>query len=155
MSETTDRIVAWEGEVMLLGWGHTSTRGKTVTFQLPEESEGHPFAPYRMGNSKRAGRAGQRFMCVLVQLDDDERPVEKTPAQICYLLCQDELFRHFLGERSFVPIETEQDARAHICEACGIKSRGELDRSPRARAHWDALIYQPWLKHKALTMGVI
>lgn len=147
---TTDQIVAFQGEVLLLNWGDTSTRGRTATLQLADEGEEHPFKHFAIGK-----KAGRRFMAVFVEIGDDERPVEKTPSQVCFLLCRDEMFQHFLAERSFVPIDDEQSARAHILEACGIKSRSSIDKDIRARAHWDALIYQPWLKHRASLGSVI
>lgn len=147
---TTDQIIAFQGEVLLLNWGDTSTRGRTVTFQLSDEGEEHPFKHFTIGKKN-----GRRFAAVFVEIGDDERPVEKTPSQIAYLLCRDEMFQHFLGERSFVPINDEASARAHILEGCGIKSRSQLDTNIGARAQWDATIYQPWLRHRGSLGGVI
>lgn len=146
----SEQIVAFQGEVLLLNWGDTSTRGRTVTFQLADEGEEHPFKHHPIGR-----KTGRRFMAVLVEIGDDERPVEKTPAQMAYLLCKDTMFQHFLDERSFVEVCSEATARHHILSACGITSRSSLDTDTRARAHWDALIYQPWLRHKATTGKIL
>jgi hypothetical protein len=145
MSETTERLVDFQGEVMLLNWGDTSTRGRTVTLQLDDLGEAHPFKHTRQKSGKTPG---QRYMMVLVAIGDDERPVEKTPSQLAFLLCRDPQFWHFCQERSFDTIDNEDAARAYILTACGITSRSLLDRDTRARAHWDALIYRPWCEYR-------
>jgi hypothetical protein len=135
---------------MLIGWNESHSRGRTVTFLLTEEDDHHPFKDFTVHK-----RAGQRFMAVFVQVGDDERPVEKTAAQMAYLLCKDESFRHFLNDRSFASIQTEEDARAHILEGCGIKSRGELDTNSSARAAWEVRFHQPWLKYLQSQLSVL
>ena len=60
--------IAFEGEIMLLQWAESSTRGRTATFLLDNEGESHPFRDFTIKSGKRAG---QRFMCVLVQIGDD------------------------------------------------------------------------------------
>lgn len=144
-----EKIVAFQGEVMLLGWADTSTRGKTVTFQLTEEGDGHPFRDFTMGK-----KAGQRFMAALVQVDDSEKPVEKRPSQLAFMLCRDPQFWHWAQERSFDNIDREEAARAYILTACDITSRAQLDTSTRARAHWEALIWGPWQSYRSTLGGI-
>jgi len=147
-----EKTIAFQGEVMLLGWADTSTRGKTVTFQLPEDGDmEHPFRHFTL---KAAKRAGQRFMAVLVQVDDDERPVEKTPAQLAFLLCRDQQFWHWASERSFADVDSEAAARAWILEACKVSSRSQLDTQPFARQAWEAIVWQPWQKYRATLGGI-
>lgn len=139
-----DKIVCYSDEAMLLGWAESNTRGRTVTFLLPETGDEHPFRHFTVKSGKRAG---QRFLLTLVQLDDDERPVEKTPSQLAFLLCQDEQFWFWANERSFDTIDNEQAARAFILTACKIDSRSKLDTNMHARATWEATIYQPYRKY--------
>lgn len=138
--------IAFQGEMQLLSWGDTSTRGRTVTFLLPEEGPEHPFKHAR---EKKGKTAGARYMAVLVQIGDDEQPVSKTPAQMAFLLCRDETFQFFLSERSFCEINSEETARAHILEVCGIPSRSKLDTDPGARSTWLTAIYNPWTAYQA------
>ncbi len=58
----------FKGEAMLLSWGDTSSRGKTVTFALhPDEcGDAHPF------RGLGTGKTGQRFAIVAVPITDDE-----------------------------------------------------------------------------------
>jgi hypothetical protein len=145
MSETTEKLVCFNDEAMLLAWGDSSTRGRTVTFLLSDDGDEHPFRHFTIKSGKRAG---QRFRMVLVQVDDDERPVEKKPSQIAFLLCQDQQFWHFLNERSFTVIDSEAQAREYVLEGCGITSRSQLDTMPAARAAWEAVFYRPFCKYR-------
>lgn len=151
---STEKIVAFQGEVMLLSWGDTSTRGRTVTFQLPE-GEGDVDHPFRHFSIKSGKTAGRRFMAVLVEIGDDEKPVEKRPSQLAFLLCRDKAFWHFADERSFDSIDNEEAARAYILTACSISSRSQLDSNPSARAAWEAVIWQPWLKYQSIVKDVL
>lgn len=141
-----DPIIAFQGEVQLLGWGETNTRGRTITLGLPSEGDGHPFSEAR---TKQGKKTGQLYQIVMVEIGDDNRPVEKTPAQMAWLLCQKPAFQHWLNERSFVQIDDEDSARAFICEGCGIKSRSELDTNPIARSAWLVQFYNPWTDYES------
>jgi len=150
--DNAEKAVCYSGEVMLLAWAESNTRGRTVTFQMNEDGEAHPFKDMTV---RKGGRAGQRFMMVLVELGDDEKPVEKTPSQLCFLLCQDQQFQYFLNERAlFGDIDCEEKARAFILEACKIDSRSKLDSNMTARATWEATIYQPWLQYKKAQLSL-
>jgi hypothetical protein len=67
----TDAKPLFAGEAMLLSWGDTSARGKTVTFLLHEDECGktHPFR--ELGT----GRHGQRFNLIAQPIGDDEQPI--------------------------------------------------------------------------------
>ena len=148
----TDPIIAFQSEVQLIGWAETNARGRTITLQLNEDGEGHPFAAAR---TKQGKTAGQRYAIVMVQIGDDEKPVAKTPAQMAFLLCKDEAFQHFINERSFVNVNDEDTARACVLEACGIKSRSQLDKDPGARSAWLTQFYNPWTAYQASIQQVI
>lgn len=139
------KIVAYQNEVMLLQWGESNTRGRTVTFLLPDDGDAHPFREF---TTKGGKKAGQRFAAVLVQLNDDETPVEKTPSQMAYLMCKDQMFWDWINESSFVTVCSEDDARSFVCETCKVKSRGEIDRQGHAKALWDAMIYTPYTAYR-------
>lgn len=146
----SQEMIAYQGEVMLLGWAETNSRGRTVTFQLSEDGDSHPFREHKVRSGKIAG---QRYMMVLVEIGDDETVVTKTPAQLSYLLCKDPQFWHFANERSFIDVDSEDAARAYILEACGVDSRSKLDSNSKARAHWEALIWQPFQKYRDAING--
>lgn len=137
--------IFFQGEVMLLDWSETGKGGRKIVLQLDNEAPQHPFTGSR---TKQGKTLGQRYMAVFVPIGDDEQPVEKTPSQMAFLLCQDPNFWEFLDERSFAKIDSEDAARAHICEGCGIKSRGELDTNAGARSAWLVQFYNPFLAHR-------
>lgn len=147
----TEKIIFWQGETQLLSWSETNTRGRTVTLQLSEDDETHPF---KHTQTKSGKTAGKRFVCVFVELDDDEKPVEKTPSQLAFLWCRDPLFWEWADDRSFDTIDNEDAARAFILNACGVKSRGEIDRNPSARAAWEAVVADPFTEYRKAKYGV-
>lgn len=144
-----ENIISFQGEVQLLGWAETNSRGRTITLQLDASSPGHPFSEARTTQGRRSG---QRYAIVMVEIGDDEKPVEKTYSQQAWLLCRDEQFQHFLNERSFVEVTDEASAKACVLEGCGITSRGELDTSPYARGAWLQQFHTPFQEYKS-TIG--
>lgn len=132
---------------MLLQWAESSTRGRTVTFLVNEDSDTHPFRDFTIKSGKRAG---QRFVAVLVELDDQDQPVkqEPKPSQLAYLLCKDEQFWHWCNERSFDKIDGESGARSWMLELLGINSRSEIDRSPSVHSRFEKLIVQPFNSYR-------
>lgn len=141
---------------MLLNWNE-SKQGRTAVFLLDEESDSHPFKKF---TTKKGKRAGQRFMAVLVELNDDDTPVvqekkggplSKSAAQ----LCENENFQKFARETH--PHEWSQipngahaaDAAAIILrQRCGITSRAELDHDAVGAANFRQLMreYREWNK---------
>ena len=138
--------IAFQGELMLLQWSESSTRGRTATFLMNEEGESHPFRDFTI----RAGkRAGQRFMVVMVQIDDAEQPLaqEKTLSQKAFLFCRDPEFWAWAQARSFDKIVDETSARAYICTSIGIKSRSEIDRDAAVGKAFSNVIQLPFEEH--------
>ena len=73
---------------------------------------------------------GQRYMCVIVPLNEDETPRE-TPKPKSYAgqakrLANDKIFRHYLEENAYGQFLTREDAEKHIEEHCKVKSCSEL-----------------------------
>jgi hypothetical protein len=131
-------MVAFQGEVMLLGWADSSTRGRTVTFLLDEDADAHPFKDFTIKSGKRSG---QRFMCVLVEINEDEQPVkqEQRNSQLAYLWCNDAEFLFWSKAKD------SSDARERMLKACKVNSRGQLDTGDAAVA-FESLIKQPFLR---------
>lgn len=61
-------------ELMLCGWKDSSSVGQSVTFWLDDEPDTHPFCGC---TPRKAQMPGDMFALVLVELDDDERPVDQ------------------------------------------------------------------------------
>ena len=147
---------AYAGELMLAGWTQNHTSGAKVCFWLPDDDalEAFKHLTVRKGNT-----AGQRFMAVLVQIGDDDQPIEpgadtERPkhglSRSAALICKTEDFQAFVGVREgWIPKAV--DARAalaapHMRAFCRIDSRAELDSSPTAAQLFARLMreYQDW-----------
>jgi hypothetical protein len=133
--------IVFHGEIMLLGWADSSTRGRTVTFLLAEDSDSHPFKDFTIKSGKRSG---QRFMCALAEIGDDEQPVkqEQRNSQLAYLWCNDPDFL-FWAKAS-----DAGEARERMLKACGVNSRGQLDTGDAAVA-FEQKIKTPYIKWRS------
>ncbi len=145
------------GELQLAGWSESHNSGCKVTFwlQSSEELEAFRALTVRKGNT-----AGHRFMAALVEIGDDEKPVEppeKTAKQprepmgdACYrtvMWCQDPEFWKFL--ESHYPdaiINNAIHAAEYVKTVCDVVSRKELDTEPEANRLWHEKIRGPYSK---------
>lgn len=103
---------------------------------------------------------GQRFACVLVEINDDETPRdhkaedrdkwrELGPARQAGLRCKSPTFWAFLSEEMHFPeITSEEQAADAVREICGVTSRSDLGKpgQQEARIAWYELdnAYQAW-----------
>ena len=134
----------FQGEVQLAGWTESHTSGAKVTFWLPDASD---LDVFRGMTAKKGNHAGHRFMCVLVEIGDDERPVTAPQAEkpkggplakLAGMWCNDPQFQQWLGV-------TNADAAAkEIYQRCGISSRAELDHDQDAAAMFAVFVRHPY-----------
>lgn len=61
------------GEIQLAGWSESHTGGCKVTFWLSSPDE---LAAFRTLTTRKGNTAGHRFMAALVEIGDDELPVQ-------------------------------------------------------------------------------
>jgi hypothetical protein len=135
----------FQGEVQFRRWSDSSTQGVQITFALPDSSDLEPLK----------AKAGKRFMAVLVEIGDDEQPVQEPErAKVGPLcreavgLCQMPEFHRWVSEcggGSVVP--SAQNARSAILEMCGVGSRKELDASAYAGNLFVNDIRIPFMKY--------
>lgn len=139
---------AYRGEMMLLSWSETSTRGRTVTFLLPEETETHPFRDYALKSGKRAG---QRFAAILVELTDGEEAErhEQSPVAQAALMCKDPVFWRFASERGFDRVTNEQEAATWLRRFLTVNSRSEIPKVPHAMERFRRL-HAEYSAHRAV-----
>lgn len=160
MSGAAD-LVAFSGEVQFAGYNDSNTQGARITFWLPDPDQ---LAYFRAIVTKKGGKAGQRFMLVLVEIGDDEQPVDKAQeaaferavkggplSQHAGRLCKDADFQRWAAadggdKRSFGYAMSEDGARLFIIETCRIKSRTELDHDQRAAQAYETLVRRPFVK---------
>ena len=152
----------FQGEVQLASWSETDSAGMTIRLRLNglEEGTGHPF------KGLGTGKSGQKFMAVIVPVDDieEEKPVEKAPpvktkwqdkapgSQIA-IRCASQEFREWMINSGLFPdynIQGEDSAAVAIKDRLGILTRANMD--PLAVAGWDQLDseYQYWAHSKRM-----
>jgi hypothetical protein len=151
----SDVPVLFHGEMQLAGWSESHNSGCKVTFwlQSSEDLEAFRALTVRKGNT-----AGQRFMAALVEVGDDEQPVQREPepekakggplAKLAGMLCADPEFWTFLTHQFSLEeaCESDEGAAEVIREACEIESRSELDWHTEAADRFHSLIRGPWIK---------
>jgi hypothetical protein len=115
-----------------------------VKFRLPDESH---LEIYRGKN--RAGRTqkfGQRYQMILIEINDDETPMQapepkpRKLSQIAGGLCHDEKFRAWLEHEHGEPFPTAEHAAVFIRETCGVESRSFLDTNEAAAGVFRTLL---------------
>lgn len=145
----------FSGELMLAGWGETHNGGAKLTFWLPDAGD---LDVFRGLTVRKGNTAGQRFMAVLVEVDDQEQPkpsaetdaavMEKAKdavkggelAKLAGILCSDPEFRMWFADRGWTKCQSdplgqrvdEESITAALRYRCGVTSRAELDHNPDA-----------------------
>lgn len=144
---------------MLAGWKESHTSGATVTFWLPDSGD---LDIFRGMTARKGNVAGQRFMCVLVEIGSGEEPVRSSPPSeaagpLCkwaVLRCKEAAFWEWMTEALGAEVVDEPGAREALLQVCCIGSRRDLDRDPRAAEMFHALIrrpYQSWCEHRGVS----
>jgi hypothetical protein len=129
-------VPVYADEVMLTGWNDSQTTGHTVKFWLVSDTLGHPFEGFERGKD--------RFAISLVELDDDQEPIDqemrdkvessrkRSSERLSYaaaMMCKNEGFWTYINETQNGPVQVggENGARIWLCMMCNIDSRAQLD----------------------------
>lgn len=156
----TDVRPAYQGELMLAGWTDSHTTGAKVTFWLPDQDA---LEAFRHLTVRKGRTAGQRFMAVLIQIGDDEQPIEPgsdtKPAKrnnalalSAVQVCKADAFHQYVAScAGYLPAtqaEREALAAEFMRDYCRIESRRELDESPTAAQMFARLMgeYRDWCR---------
>ena len=133
---------AFEGEVMLAGWQESHNGGAKVTFWLPSSES---LEPFRFATVRKGKTAGQRYMMVLVEIGDDEKPVQH-PSNAAHLRITSEQFLEYA--KSLAPGRrdnwTTQRARDWVKYTIGVESLAEIDSNPAALERYHRLVRIPF-----------
>lgn len=162
----TEPTPTFAGEFQLRRWSESNTQGVQVTFALADSSDLEKFR----------GLDGKRFMAVLVQIGDDEQPVDtrnsgdvpnagKSHIQreplgdLCWRAVQwcktPEFWDWVAGQCQCHPAAVEEkQAREYILLKCGIDTRKELDTNPEAARKFNQFIRGPYQKH-LIARGIV
>jgi hypothetical protein len=137
---------AFEGEVQFRRWSDSSTQGVQVTFALPDSEALEPLKH----------KAGKRFMAVLVEIGDDEQPVQQPPKKdqrgpLCREACDYcklPMFRAWIKEAcpDYGIVDNEYSARQWVLDTCQIKSRADLDSDAEAADDFKRFVRLPFMK---------
>lgn len=101
----------------------------------------------------RTAVMGTRYQAVIVEIADDETPVEQPKpdkkedkhklSRQAAMLCGNPLFRAYLAEKVHIPgenEETDESWAANVIRAeCGVHSRSQLDSEPDAAVCWQEM----------------
>lgn len=134
------------GEVRVTRSSYTSKNGPTLTLALHDIDE----------LNKVQGMDGKRYMLALVEIGDDEQPVQPKGGYAAEWLgrrCQEPDFWRFLAEKSpfdWGVVSSEADASDLVRKWLGVKSRAEVDHHPEVKAVFDHQIRLPYMKWHAV-----
>ena len=151
------------GEMQLAGWSESHTGGCKVTFWLQSPDD---LAAFRALTVRKGNTAGHRFMAALVEIGDDELPVNSDagiPASAsglvpnvhigdaCYRTvrwCNEPLFWRFLNTSPAFngcdEVRNSDQAADLVRFLCTVTSRKELDTDNEANKAWHRLIREPY-----------
>jgi hypothetical protein len=102
---------------------------------------------------------GTRFACVLVEINDDETPVDHVAeerdkwkalgaAQQAGIRCKDPIFLAYLNEERGFDVHNEEEAAQVVRGICGVTSRSELNKPGKLeqRLQWYKIdfAFQAW-----------
>jgi hypothetical protein len=134
----------FSGEVQFRRYSDTSTQGQQIVLTLAD----------REALSVFIGKEGKRFACVLVEIGDDEMPVEPARKDTRGPLCREACdycampeFQRWALERAGLVGESNANlARDVILQICQIESRKDLDTLPYAENLFRTEIRVPFIR---------
>lgn len=141
----------YHGEVRFVRSSFTSKNGATVVLALPDIAE----------LERVQGMDGKRYMLALVEIGDDETPVQKPQAVekpkggplaiLAGKWCQEPEFWKFLNGtfHSADTVTNGREAAELVRYLCICVSRAELDHSETSAANFHRLIRGPYIKWMA------
>lgn len=163
MTDTKRILPTFSGEVQFRRYSDTSSQGQQIVLQVAGRAELEAFI----------GKEGKRFMAVLVEIGDDELPVQSPPnastrpvADVvlkegpkrtvgpkCNWLamrCKDAAFQLWL-----VGGENEAATAERCRELCKVESRYDIDGDAEAEALFEKYIRKPWEQFTKTRSGPI
>jgi hypothetical protein len=135
---------SFTGEVMLAGWQETHNGGAKVTFWLPSSED---LEPFRMATVRKGKTAGQRYMCVLVEIGDDEKPMRHPSNDAHLLLTGDDFLAYAKAHATRAGMRDAWDgaaAKEWAKYVIGCESLSQLDKDPALLARYHELVLKPF-----------
>jgi hypothetical protein len=133
----------WQGEVQFRRYSDTSTQGQQIVFAVEDREALEPFI----------GKEGKRFMAVLVEIGDDEQPVQQPRKDVRGPLCREACdycampeFWAWLASERGEHRQSEEQAKRWLLRLCDIDSRKELDTDRQAGEDFVKLVRVPFMR---------
>ncbi len=86
---------------------------------------------------------GQRFLCVLVPIDQNEQPIVSTERRDaedwirnCGIMCSDNDFRQWVMDQGLAPAMDGETVADAVRDFCGVSSRAQFRDKPEALKKW-------------------
>ena len=159
--DQTENLIALSDQAILLGSDWSDTRGHTIKLQLPEADDGgHPLKGFGKGT---------RFHMVLVEIADDEEPINQKlkkklegqlqkaskggkNSQDCGMICKMKDFHRYLLHIGKMRRDWDEPtriamAREHVLKMLKIKSRRDIDQDAETIAAYNNLIVDPYYEY--------
>jgi hypothetical protein len=149
----------FSGEMQLAGWSENHTGGCKVTFWLQSPED---LAAFRALTVRKGNVAGHRFMAALVEIGDDEQPVQQPKPQLgqyCSMAvswCARPDFWEFLQSQYAREVSTPYGAASAVKQLTCVASRKEFDENEKAKAAFVKYIkapYQKWVLARGKSVG--
>jgi len=152
----SDITPSFQGEMQLAGWSETHTGGCKVTFWLPTPED---LDAFRALTVRKGNMAGHRFMAVLVEIGDDEQPVQQQPAadepepeklngcalaKLAGMWTTKPDFWEWIRLQG-VACENAEEAKETIYCTCKVTSLTELDHYDGPRIAFQERIRKPYM----------
>lgn len=134
---------SYHGEVRFVRSSFTSKTGPTITLALHDIDE----------LNRVQGMEGKRYMLALVEIGDDEQPVQKPKggalAKLAGMWCELPAFHAWASMISGKRVTNSEEAAEFVRLTCLIQSRSELDNDELAEARFQGHIRGPFMKYMA------
>jgi len=134
----------FQGEVQFRRYSDTSTQGQQIVLAVADREALEAFI----------GKEGRRFIAVLVEVGDDEMPVEPAKPRdqrgpLCREACDLCDMREFQLWAAMVggyAVTSSANAKEYITMVCDIESRKHLDEIPSAADRFVSNIRIPFMR---------
>ena len=159
-------FAAFAGEVMLAGadWSHQNGHSGKFLFGGETDLDSNPMAEFTL---RRGKKAGTRFHMILIEIQDDETPVNVTKRdkveaatqtkptgktakrRSAAMLCKSPEFHKWLIELGYVKESHSEEfatsiAKEYILRCVGISSRKELDNDSALWEKYQITVLKPY-----------
>ncbi|SEH89213.1 hypothetical protein [Paraburkholderia hospita] len=141
----------FHGEVQLAAWSESHTGGAKIVLWLSDPAD---LEAFRVMTVRKGNVAGQRMACALVEIGDDEQPVQPVQqaaenpkggplAKLAGMWCDNPKFWEWIRSKG-ARCTGHEEAAQIIRKTCKIGSRAELDSNREAASVFNEMFRKPF-----------